>query len=58
MKIEFNKEEVEKIILDYANTLMQTGDKPFNTVECSYSYIPSAISVVHEEPEEISNEQQ
>jgi hypothetical protein len=54
MKIEFTKEEVEKIILDHANALVQTGDKPFNKIECSYSYIPSTLSVVHEEPKDPS----
>lgn len=52
MKIEFTKEEVEQIILDHANKVVQTGDKPFNKVDCSYSYIPSTLSVVHEEPKE------
>ena len=52
MKIEFTKEEVEQIILDHANKVVQTGEKPFNKVETSYSYIPSTLSVVREEPKE------
>ncbi len=50
MKVEFTKEEVEQIILDHANKVVQTGDKPFNKVDCSYSYIPSTLAVVREEP--------
>jgi hypothetical protein len=52
MKIEFTKEEIEQIILSHANSVVQTGDKPFNKVDCSYSYIPSTIAVVREEPEQ------
>lgn len=52
MKIEFTKEEVEKIILDHANSLVQTGEKPFNKVDCNYSYIPATVAVVREEPKE------
>lgn len=52
MKIEFTKEEVEAIILAHANWLMQHNAKPFNKVETSYSYIPSVVAVVHEEPKE------
>jgi len=52
MKIEFTKEEVEQILLDHANKIVQTGDKPFNKVETNYSYIPSTIAVVREEPKQ------
>lgn len=47
MRIEFTKEEIESIILAHANALVQTGDKPFNKVETSYSYIPSTVAVEH-----------
>lgn len=52
MKIEFAKEEVEAILIEHANRVVQTGDKPFNKVDCSYSYIPSTVSVVRVEPEQ------
>ena len=52
MKIEFTREEVEQILLEHANRVVQTGDKPFNKVDCNYSYIPSTVSVVREEPEQ------
>jgi hypothetical protein len=52
MKIEFTDEEVKQILLDHANKVVQTGDKPFNKVDCNYSYIPSTVSVVREEPKE------
>jgi len=52
MKIEFTKEEIEQIILTHANALVQTGDKPFNKIETNYSYIPSTVAVVYEEPKE------
>lgn len=52
MKIEFTKEEIEQIVLDHANKVVQTGDKPFNKVNCSYSYIPGIVAVVYEEPQE------
>lgn len=51
MRIEFTKEEIEQIILKHANSLVQS-DKPFNTVETSYSYIPSTVAVTYEEPKE------
>lgn len=51
MKIEFTKEEVDKIILAHANNLVQNG-VTFNKVEASYSYIPSVVAVVYEEPKE------
>lgn len=49
MKIEFTKEEIEQIILKHANSLVQS-DKPFNKVETSFSYTPSTVAVVYEEP--------
>jgi len=52
MKVHFTKEEIEQIILDHANKVVQTGDKPFNKVDCNYSYIPSDVSVTNEEPKE------
>jgi hypothetical protein len=52
MKIEFTKEEVEAILIEHANRLVQTGDKPFNKVDCVYSYIPSTVAVVREEPKQ------
>jgi len=52
MKIEFTKEEIEQIILKHANELVQTDGKPFNKVDCSYSCIPSTISVVREDPKQ------
>lgn len=51
MKIEFTKEEVERIILAHANALINNG-VTFNKVETSYSYIPSVVAVVYEEPKE------
>ena len=52
MKVEFTREEVEQILLEYANRVVQTGDKPFNKVDCSYSYIPQTVSVIREEPKQ------
>lgn len=52
MKIEFTKEEVEQILLDHANRVVQTGNQPFNKVECGYSYIPDKISVTRQESEQ------
>lgn len=52
MKIEFTREEIEQILLEHANRVVQTGDKPFNKVETNYSYIPSTVSVVREEPKQ------
>lgn len=51
MKIEFTREEVEAIVLAHANEVCKT-DKPFNKVDCSYSYIPDKVSVLHESKEE------
>lgn len=52
MKIEFTKEEVEAIILAHTNKVVQTGNQPFNKVECGYSYIPDKISVIRQESEQ------
>lgn len=52
MKIEFTKEEVEQIVLAHANNIVQVGEKPFNKVDCNYSYIPATVAVVREEPKE------
>ena len=52
MKIEFTKEEVESILIEHANRVVQTGDKPFNKVDCGYSYIPITVAVVREEPKQ------
>lgn len=53
MKIEFTKEEIERIILAHANALVKHyNGVTFNKVETSYSYIPSTIAVVHEEPKQ------
>lgn len=52
MKIEFTKEEVEQILINHANSIVQTGEKPFNKVDCSYSYIPATVAVVRDEPKE------
>lgn len=51
MKIEFTKEEIERIILAHANALIGSG-VTFNKVETNYSYIPSTVAVVYEEPKE------
>lgn len=52
MKIEFTREEVEQIVLAHANNIVQVGDKPFNKIDCSYSYIPATVTVFREEPKE------
>lgn len=52
MKVEFTRDEVEQILLEHANCAVQTGDKPFNKVDCGYSCIPSTVSVVREEPKQ------
>lgn len=52
MKVEFTREEVEQILLEHANRVVQTGDKPFNKVDCNYSYIPQTVSVIREEPKQ------
>lgn len=52
MKIEFTRKEVEQILLDHANKVVQTGNQPFNKVECGYSYIPESIYLSHQEPEQ------
>jgi len=51
MKIEFTKEEVEAILLAHANQIVKT-EQPFNKVDCSYSYIPEKVSVLHEPTKE------
>ena len=51
MKIEFTKEEIERIILAHANALVNNyNGVTFNKVETVYSYIPSTVAVVYEEP--------
>ena len=52
MKVEFTREEIEQILLEHANRVVQTGNKPFNKVDCSYSYIPQTVSVIREEPKQ------
>lgn len=52
MKIEFTKEEVQQILINHANSIVQTGEKPFNKVDCNYSYIPETVAVVRDEPKE------
>lgn len=47
MKLEFTKEEVELVLLDYANRLLDVGEKPFNAVSCGYSSIPATVVVEH-----------
>lgn len=47
MKLEFTREEVERVLLDYANRLLDVGEKPFNTVSCGYSNIPATVVVEH-----------
>ena len=42
MKLEFTREEVEKIVLDHANKLVV--DQVFNTVDCHYSSFPVTLS--------------
>jgi hypothetical protein len=51
MKIEFSREEVEAILLAHANEVVKT-DKPFNKVDCNYSYIPDKVTLVHEPTKE------
>lgn len=48
MKLEFTREEVEKIVLDHANTLVQ--GQAFNTIGCKYSSIPSTVTLSFEGP--------
>jgi hypothetical protein len=52
MKVEFTREEVEETILEHANRIVQTGDRPFNKVKCDYSHIPQIVAVVRDEPKE------
>lgn len=52
MKIEFTREEVERILVNHANNIVQTGDKPFNKVKCDYSHIPQTVAVVRDDPGE------
>ena len=52
MKVEFTREEIEQILLEHANRVVQTGNKPFNKVDCNYSYIPQTVSVIREEPKQ------
>lgn len=51
MRIEFSREEIEAILLAHANEVVKT-DKPFNKVDCNYSYIPDKVTLVHESTEE------
>jgi hypothetical protein len=52
MKIHFDTAEIEQILIERANQLCQTGNKPFNALRFdSYTYI-SGVSIMHEPPEE------
>lgn len=52
MKIHFDTAEIEQILIDRANELCMTGNKPFNSLRFdSYAYV-SGVSVMHEPPEE------
>ena len=48
MKLEFTREEVEKIVLDHANKLVV--DQVFNTVDCHYSSFPATVTLSFEAP--------
>ena len=51
MKIHFDTAEIEQILIDRANELCMTGNKPFNSLRFdSYAYV-SGVSVTHEPPE-------
>jgi len=47
MKIEFTRAEIERIILNYANTLIEGYG--FNQFETRYSTMPSSITVSKKE---------
>ena len=47
MKIEFSRAEIERIILDHANSLIPTAD--FDTINSNYSFIPSTVTVEKKE---------
>ena len=52
MKITLSREEVEKIILDYANKIVESYG--FNEVVSStYRDLPATIEVVKSEPKEV-----
>ena len=51
MKIEFTRAEVEKILLDYANKMLEGYG--FNTVEgSSYRGLPESVELTKEEKNE------
>jgi len=55
MKIEFTRAEVEKILLDYANKMVEGYG--FNSVEAnSYTGMPSSFEITKEEDEHTSTE--
>ena len=54
MKITLSREEVEKILLDYANKLI--GDYGFNEVVAgSYRDLPPTLDLVRSEPKEVQS---
>ena len=54
MKITLSREEVEKILLDYANRMI--ADYGFNEVVAgSYRDIPATIDLVRSEPIEVQS---
>jgi hypothetical protein len=50
MKIEFSRAEVERIILDHANSLVPTVT--FSAISARYSSIPSSVVVETKEKDE------
>jgi hypothetical protein len=52
MKITFSRAEVEKILLDYANKMVEGYE--FNEVVAdSYRHLPESITLVQSEPKEV-----
>jgi hypothetical protein len=52
MKITFTREEIEKILLDYANKLID-GYNFNEVVSCTYRDLPATIELVRSEPKEV-----
>jgi hypothetical protein len=47
MKIELSRAEIERIILDHANSLIPAAE--FNNIYSGYSFIPSTVTVEKKE---------
>lgn len=53
MKITLEREEIEKILLDYANRLV-TGYNFNEVVSSSYRDLPPTVDLVHVKPVEVA----